>query len=240
MRKLLLSFAFTLLTAQTANAIVSETRADHSVKIIEMFGAEKVDAVINSSIGDFKCGEGVNLPVENDAKDEVAKRGIGRAPAIVAGKGEFALFRERVEKGEFREQFYKLGDVYEYSSQTQVPQEDGGFLGMEFTITEHDHAFNRMSAAGDKPFFHELGLTEADVKKEILKLIDNADENLQTGEDSFMVRIGEKAYGIDLKLPLLANPVYRQDVTNGNIEYGFANVLPRTKEFDFDFVSMNE
>ena len=88
------------------------------------------------------------------------------------------------------------------------------------------------------PFEHELGLTEKEVKAAILKIMDRAEESYQTDEKAFAFRIGQKAYLIDLKLPLLANPVYKQDVNTGNIEYGFSNVTPRTDEFDF--ISMSE
>lgn len=236
MRKLLISFVFTLLTAQTANAFADTSKTDHAVKLIQSFEAPKVDAVINSSIGEFKCGEGVNIAVENEV-DQVDVRGPGRAPAIFAGKSKFDLFRESVEKEEFRADFYKEGDVYSYSSQIKKKL---NVAGIDMETTESQQVFERKSATKELPFVHELGLTKAEVKKAILHIIDSADESYQTSEKAFSVRIKEKAYHIDLNLPLLANPIYKQDVNSGNIEYGFTNVTPRADEFDIPFVSMSE
>ncbi len=235
MRKLLISFVFTLLTAQTAYANAEQTRTEHSVKLLKAFEAEKVDSVINSSVSAIKCGDGVNHVTEKSASEDVIDRGPGRAPAIFARKSKLDSFKELVEKGEFREQFYKEGDIYSYSSESK---ESRDFMNMEYEISNFEHVFNRKSKTEEQPFEHEMGLTEAEVKAALMAIIAKADESYQTKEKAFVFRIDEKAYLIDLELPLLANPVYKQDVTTGNIDYGFSNVVPRTSEFDLNFVTM--
>lgn len=236
MRKLLISFVFTLLTAQSAYAQADMSKADHAVNLIESFQAPKVDAVINSSIGNFKCGEGLNVAIDNDV-DNIAVRGPGRAPSIVAGKSKFALFVADVKKDKFREDFYKEGDIYSYSSETKKKM---NITGIDFETSEVEYVFNRKSKNEENPFEHELGLTRAEVKKAILHILNSSEENYQTDEKAFTVRIKDKAYHIDLNMPLLANPVYKQDVNTGNIEYGLGNVTPRKNIYDMPFVSMSE
>ena len=235
MRKLLISFVFTLLTAQTAYANAEQTRTEHSVKLIKTFEADKVDSVINSSVSAIKCGEGVNHVTEVNTSGDVVDRGPGRAPAIIAGKSKLESFKELVEKGEFREKFYNEGDIYSYSSEVMKPVSGVPF---EMHVRSFEHVFNRKSKTKDQPFEHEMGLTEAEVKGALLAIMAKADESYQTKEKAFVFRIDEKAYLIDLELPLIANPVYKQDVTTGNIDYGFSNVVPRTSEFDLNFVTM--
>lgn len=233
MKKLLISFIFSILTANSAYATATETKTDHAIKLIQIFEADKVDEVINSSISTMICSEGSNAQIENER--QVLEPG-SRAPGFVRGKGKFQLFKESVEKGDFRESFYKEGDVYSYSSEEKKDLVVAG-LTMEKTVLEH--VFTRKSKAEDHPFEHEFGLNEADVKKAILKLLDSADEHYQTDEKAFSVRIKDKAYLIDLRLPLLANPVYKEDVNTGSIEYGFTSVSPRNEE-EVPFVSMSK
>jgi hypothetical protein len=233
MKRLLLSFIFSILTAVTAQATADLAKTDHAIKLIKTFEADKVDQVINSSVNTMICSEGSNAQIDNERKSD---DGGSRTPGFISGKGKFQLFKEAVMKGSFHEDFYKEGDVYSYSSEVSKPM---NFMGLEFAKSESEHVFVRKSQTVDHPFEHEFGLTEADVQKGIMKLLNKADENYQTDEKAFIVRIKDKAYLIDMRLPLMANPVYKQDVNTGDIDYGFAGVTPRY-EGSAPVVSMSE
>lgn len=239
MKRLLLSFLFTLLTAQQAHAIADHSKADHAVNLIELFEADKVDAVINSKVGNVACGEGVNLPTENEIEQKESGATFGRAPAIVTNADfHLAQFKKSVEKGEFRETFYKEGDIYSYSSESLKPIQADLPFGMQVLTTEH--VFNRKSKTKDKPFEHERGLTEEAVRKYLLTLMEDATQYIKTNDKSYSFVVDGKFYHINLEYPLLANPIYKQDVKTIEIDYGFANVTSRTEEFEMPFVSMTK
>lgn len=223
MKRLIISFIFSILTAATAHAGATEAKTDHAIKLIKTFEASKVDHVINSSVSTMICSEGSNNQINNERKVDLAG---SRAPGFVKGKGAFQLFKEEVEKGNFRESYYDEGDVYSYSSETRKPLV---IAGLTMETSDFQHVFDRKSKSEDAPFEHEFGLTEQDVKKGIMNLLNKADEHYQPKEKAFMVRIKDKAYLIDLNMPLLANPIYKEDVNTGDFEYGFTNVVPRTK-----------
>ncbi|MFT6070602.1 MAG: hypothetical protein ACJAT2_003039 [Bacteriovoracaceae bacterium] len=233
MKRLLLSFIFSILTANSAYATATEAKTDHAIKLIKTFEADKVDQVINSSVSTFICKEGSNAAIDNERKLDHPG---SRAPGFVKGKGKFQLFKEEVEKGNFRDSYHKEGDVYSYSSEEKKALDVFG-LPMESTTLEF--VFERKSKTEEKPFEHEFGLTVADVKKEILNLINSADENYQTDERAFIVRVKDKAYLINLDSPLLSNPIYKVDVNTGNVEYGLSNVRSRSKD-QTPFVSMSK
>lgn len=234
MRRLLISFVFTLLTAQTAYA--DHSKAGYAVNLITAFEAGSVDSVINGDVTKIVCGEAVDVQEEVTEKSH---RGPGRTPALEGnGKSKFDMFKERVAKGEFRKLFHEGGDLYSYSSVRQRTQ-FGDKPIFDIPVQESSHAFTRMSAGNGTPAFHELGLTEDKVKKNLVSLMEQADESYQTSKDAFSFRVGEKAYHIDLNLPLIANPVYKQDVTTGEIDYGLTGVTPKTKYPNFNFVSQN-
>ncbi len=221
MKRLLISFIFSILTANSAYATATEAKTDHAIKLIQTFEADKVDHVINSSVSNFICNEGTNSQIDNERKVDFAG---SRAPGFVKGKGKFQLFKEEVEKENFRKRYYNEGDIYSYSTQEEKAVEH--FLFSLDTVT-YEHVFNRYSEAKNTPFEHEFGLTVADVKKGIMSLLENADHHYQTGEKAFSVQVKDKAYLIDLRYPLLANPIYKQDVKTGEIEYGYTGATPR-------------
>lgn len=235
MKRLIVSFIFSILTAATAQAQASGdlAKTDHAVKLIKTFQADKVDEVINSSVSTMICSEGSNSQIDNERKVDFAG---SRAPGFIKGKGKFQIFKEAVEKGLFHKRYNKQGDIYSYSSSVNQPLK---FMGLEFEKSETEHVFDRKSETDELSFEHEFGLTKVDIKKGIMKLINKADEHYQTDENAFIVRVKDKAYFIDLSLPLMANPVYKQDVKTGNIDYALAGVTPRS-DSSSPFVSMSK